>query len=113
MLIEDNDDIINWIRAIVSRYNNITLEIGHNTADYLELIKKHQFKIVLCDISLDYKDEGFNIVKLHKKMHLKSKIVAFTSGKYQSDLIDKLGFDCYLDKSSANIIDFFDKNFIV
>ena len=112
LLIEDNCDIINWVTEITNRYN-INLEIASNTADYLKLTKKYRFKIILCDISLDYKDEGFDIAKLHKKRRLKAKIVAFTSGNYSKELIKNSGFDFYLDKSSSDLIQFFKQQIAV
>ena len=105
LILEDNEDIINWVTKIAEKYK-IKVEIGHNTEDYLNLTKRFRFSCVLCDLALDYKDEGLDIVKLHKKRKLKSKIVAFTSRKIEPDIIKSLGFDSYIDKNSNTLNDF-------
>ena len=105
LFLEDNEDIINWVTKIAEIYK-IKVEIGHKTEDYLNFTKMFRFSCVLCDLALDYKDEGLDIVKLHKKRKLKSKIVAFTSRKIEPDIIKSLGFDSYIDKNSNTLNDF-------
>lgn len=111
MLIEDNDEVINLVTDIVERFN-IKLVVGHNTSDYVDLTKRFRFQCILCDINLDYKREGFDIVKIHKKRRLKSKIVAFTSSDVSPDLTKTLGFDFFLDKKPENFVNFLKKNLL-
>ncbi len=80
--------------------------VGSNTSDYLTLTKSNRFKYVFCDINLDYNKEGFDIVKLHKKRKLKSKIVAFTSSNISQELINKHGFDFFLEKKMDHLSTF-------
>ena len=111
MLIEDNNEVISLVTDIVAKYN-IQLIVGHNTTEYINLTKRFRFKYVLCDINLDYKREGFDIVKIHKKRRLKSKIVAFTSSDVSPDVTMTLGFDFYLEKKPENFINFLKKNLL-
>lgn len=76
------------------------------------MTKKYRFphiSYIFCDINLDYIKEGFDIVKLHKKRKLKSKIIAFTAENYSKELIQNLGFDDFLNKDFSNV-DLFFKN---
>ena len=90
---------------ITSNYN-IKLIVGQNTSDYKRLTKKYRFPYIFCDISLDYAEEGFDIVKIHKKRKTKSKIIAFTSGDFSSDFIENEGFDYLINKKASNLIKF-------
>ena len=108
MIIEDNDDIINIVTKIAISFN-VKVEIGRNTADYIKLTKKFRFNCILCDIALDYTDEGFDIVKLHKKKKSKTKIIAFTSRKIEPERIKAYGFDSYLEKNSVQVTEFVKK----
>ena len=105
LLLEDNSDIINWVKKVAEKYQ-VKIEIGRNTADYLNLTKKYRFAYVLCDLSLEYTKEGFDILKIHKKRKLKSKIIAFTSENLEPDVIQSIGFDLYINKNSNNLVKF-------
>lgn len=72
----------------------------------MNLTKNNRYKYIFCDINLDYAEEGFDIVKIHKKRRLKSKIIAFTSSDFNPELIKAKGFDFFLDKKFNHVSEF-------
>ncbi len=97
------------VSEIVKKFN-IKLVVGKNTSDYVDLTKRFRFPFIFCDINLDYRREGFDILKIHKKRRLKSKIIAFTSSNISPELTKDLGFDFFLDKKPENLINFVKNN---
>lgn len=105
LLIEDNNDVINLVTEVAKKFN-LKLEVGSNTSDYLDLTKRFRFKFIFCDINLDYKKEGFDILKIHRKRKLKSKIIAFSSSYTPKELKSNSSFDFILEKKAEKLIDF-------
>jgi CheY-like chemotaxis protein len=106
LLIEDNKDQIFLIKKLSNDFN-LDLDVGNNKTDFLNLINKKTYDIIICDIDLDYKFEGLDILEIFKKSNLKGKIYAFTSSAHNSEFFLEKGFHGFIEKSLKTTMSFF------
>ena len=82
LLIEDNLDIIEIVKAKARKIPDIELVVGSNTLDFLDNVNRKNFDIILCDINLDFEGEGLVIVELFQRMDINAEIIAFTGSMH-------------------------------
>ena len=114
LLIDDNESVIDIFKILTKKFN-LTIKYAKNTQEFIELSKKYNFSIILCDLNLDYKFEGFFIARLFSSLklmrHLDSKVLLFSSQTLTNDELLKFSFDGSLDKNFHSIYNFLEVNF--
>ena len=87
---------------ILNNEFNFEIDVGHSIFDFLQFIKDSQYDIILCDLNLEYKMEGLDILKSFKNFHtrrLDSKIYAYTNNTNEEKFFLDKGFNGVIRKN--------------
>ena len=106
LVIEDDKDIINLVKAMCLK-QSLQVLFASDTTEFIALIKKYEFKNVLCDIHLSYRYEGLLIARMYasiKKINIgNGKIYKFSSEPMSKKELLKNGFDDSIGKNHTEI----------
>lgn len=114
LIIEEAAPIIDLFQVLTKKFN-LKVKYVKNTGEFLDLAKMYNFKVVLCDLDLDYSFEGLFIARVFANIRsinrLDSKLFLFSSKKVSKNELDKFGFDELLPKEFSLIYEFLLSNF--
>ena len=113
LLVENNEAIIDFFKVLTKKFD-MQVKYVTNTTEFVELVKKYDFKNIICDVDLSYKFEGIFISNLYnniKKIRNIDGKMYLLSDRIVPNIDGKFNFDGILPKKFQEIYDFLIQNY--
>jgi DNA-binding NtrC family response regulator len=99
LFVDDEAGIRNTLPAILRRYG-FTVTVASTVQEALDYIQAHEFDLLLCDLNIERKGDGFTVITALRKVNPRSVAIVLTGYPDIESAVEGIhtGIDDYITK---------------